>query len=376
MPRTLRIAALQMDAAPAPTGSRLARAADLLAEAAAAGADLVVLPEFFNTGYEFHERNFALAEPLAGPTVTWMAEQARVHGVHLAGTLLLLDEEDIYNAALVVAPDGRIWRYDKQYPWLWERAYFREGGRVAVADTDLGRLGMMICWDAAHPDLWQRYAGRVDALLVMSCSPKMSAADLVFTDGSRANVRQLGPIWENCIYTDQEHFPGADLEAYAAWLGVPVVYTTGAGTVRTRLPRPHLSLLPYLFQRRDLWPRLLQAPNVVLETGFDPQTKVVGPDGAVLQRAPAGGDGLALASVELADTPPRPAGPQPPMRTPPLVYLLSDIVGPALVLDIYRRGARRAWGAHMAPLAPSTRRWLALVGGALALGWLLGRLRP
>jgi predicted amidohydrolase len=42
-----------------------------------------------------------------------MKAQAAQHNIHLVGTLLLLDETDIYNTALLVAPDGRTWRYEK-----------------------------------------------------------------------------------------------------------------------------------------------------------------------------------------------------------------------------------------------------------------------
>src|SRR5215510_7623216 len=181
--RTIKVAAVQMDAAPAPLAERLSRAADLVAEAANGGAQLVVLPELFNTGYEYSDHNYALAERMDGETVTWMKAQAHQHSIHLAGSLMLLDQEDVYNTALLIAPDGRTWRYDKNYPFNWERAYFREGRQITVADTDLGKLGMMICWDSAHPEMWGRYAGKVDAMLIASCPPRLASADLVFPDG-------------------------------------------------------------------------------------------------------------------------------------------------------------------------------------------------
>ena len=135
MKRKLKVAAIQMDCVPVPVTERLSRLAPLIAEAAQAGAQLVVLPELFNTGYEYHARNYALAESLEGETITWMKTQAAQHAIHLVGTLLLLDETDIYNTAALVAPDGRLWRYDKHYVPLWERAYFRGGNHITVADS-------------------------------------------------------------------------------------------------------------------------------------------------------------------------------------------------------------------------------------------------
>jgi len=103
--RTITIAAVQMDAHPAPTAGRLARADRLATAAANDGAQLVVLPELFNTGYAYADANHRLAEPLDGPTPTWMKQAAARLNVHLAGSLMLLDQGQVYNALLLFAPD-------------------------------------------------------------------------------------------------------------------------------------------------------------------------------------------------------------------------------------------------------------------------------
>ena len=90
-----------------------------------------------------------------------MKRTTRRMGIHLAGSLLLLEDGEIYNAMFIVAPDGRSWRYDKSYPWGWVRGYFRENRkkgaqRAVIADTELGSLGMLVCWDAGHPEILYR----------------------------------------------------------------------------------------------------------------------------------------------------------------------------------------------------------------------------
>jgi predicted amidohydrolase len=371
MPRKVKVAALQMDAAPAPVADRLNRAADLIAEAVSAGAQLVSLPEVFNTGYEYTDANYPLAETIDGQTVTWMKAQAAEHQVHLAGSLMLLDDEDVYNTAFLVAPDGRLWRYVKLFPFLWERAYFREGKRITVADTDLGKLGMMICWDSAHADVWSRYAGRVDALLILSCPPKISSADLIFPDETRVKFNELGPVWEH-IYTDEEYFPGVDMDEHAAWLQVPVIQTVGAGTFRTKFPLPQVSVGGYLVARQDLWGQLAQAKDVVLETGFDKQTKVIDASGQVVARVTDEGDGFTVAEVELADEIPQPSAEQPPMRTSKLSYFMTDVFGAGMMTARYRQHVRKQWGEKLAPVDSSTKIWVGITIGALLLGWLFG----
>jgi len=372
MSRSIRLAVIQMDAAPAPVTTRLDRAGDLVAEAAAAGAQLVLLPEVFNTGYEYTDRNYELAEPIDGPTVSWMRARAAQHGCYLAGTLLLLDQEDVFNSALLIAPDGRLWRYDKQYPFAHERAYFREDRHITVAETDFGKIGMMICWDAAHTDVWERYAGKVQMLLIPACPPKLSSADVVFPDGLRVNMRDLSAFARQ-IYTDEEYFPGADLDAHAAWLGVPVALTVGGGTFRSPMPDAPISLGALLSGRPDLWGRMAQADTVRLEAGYDKQTKIVDGQGQVVARVSANGDGYAIGVVSLPDSPPEPTRPQPRMQTSPWAYLMADVIGAGVLSNTYRRELRRRFGKRMAPVDPRTRVWVTAMAGAAAAGWLLGR---
>ncbi len=86
-----------MDAAPTPTELRLERAEKLVGQAAARSAEVAVLPEVFNTGYEYHDRNYAMAEPIGGQTVSWLKSAARKYNLYLAGSLLLRESDGIYN---------------------------------------------------------------------------------------------------------------------------------------------------------------------------------------------------------------------------------------------------------------------------------------
>jgi hypothetical protein len=377
MPRSLTIAAIQMDANPAPTPERLARATHLVEQAAAAGAQLVVLPELFNVGYEYSDRNHARAESLDGATLTWMRQSAARLGIHLAGSLLLLDADEVYNTLFLIAPDGRSWRYDKNYPWGWERGYFRGARGTVVADTDLGRLGMLICWDSAHRDLWQQYAGRVDAIVIASCPPDVTNPIYQFPDGSRLTIDQLGPLMATVKGSGRKVF-GDMINEQTAWLGVPAVNTVGTGRITTDVPRGMATLLALLPSAPWLARYLPMAHRMRMSADLIQGCKVVAADGHVLtEMTQAQGEGFTVATVALGDTP-RPCGAQPPSQVPPFAYLSSDIVLPRLVEPIYRRGVRQAWGEHMAPAGASMGWWKLLGAGALiglAVGLLACRRR-
>ncbi|HEU4322389.1 MAG TPA: carbon-nitrogen hydrolase family protein [Roseiflexaceae bacterium] len=349
MTRTVTIAAVQLDVRPAPLEQRLERAERQAEAAAAQGAQLVVLPELFNRGYAYVDENYPSAETVSGPTAGWMRRTAARLGVHLAGSLMLLDGDEVYNSLLLFAPDGRMWRYDKRFPWGWERAYFRDGHHASVAETDLGRIGMLICWDIAHPQLWAEYAGLVDLMLVASCPPDVNNPTYHLPDGTALSPDDMGPQMARMRGLGRLVF-GDTVDAQAAWLGVPAVQTVGCGRVETPIPHAAAALMALVPSAPGLLRHLPQAGGMRMSCAMNRGCKVVDARGAVLAETPAhAGETFALATVELPDARPQPQGPQPALPVPPAAYLLSDRLLPWLMRPLYQRGVRRFWGQHMAP---------------------------
>lgn len=346
--RTLTVAAVQMDANPAPAAERLARTERLVVEAARAGAQLVVLPELFNTGYGYSDENHRRAERLDGSTATWMRETAARLNVHLAGSLMALEQvgihADIYNALLLFAPDGRTWRYDKSYPWGWERGYFRRSRRsprVTVAQTDLGDLGLLICWDAGHRSLWRQYAGRVDAMVIASCPPNFADPVFHFPDGTQITADDMGPLMASLKDSARKLF-GDMLNQQTAWLGVPLVNTVGCGHIRTDIPHGRLAVLGYALVAPWLLKYVPQADRMQAACDLTPGCKVVDATGeALAERTQEQGEGFAIAEVHLPEEKPVPQGPQPASQMFWPGYLMSDVLLPLFVQSTYRRGLRR-----------------------------------
>lgn len=338
MQRQITLATTQLDVTPAPLDERLARAESLVTRAAQAGAQLVALPELFNTGYAYRDENFALAESAGGPTARWMQQISARLGIHLAGSLLLRDGQDIYNALLLYAPDGRVWRYDKNYPWGWERGYFRERRAITIAETDLGSIGMMLCWDMAHANLWQQYAGKVDLMLACSCPPNLSQPTYHFPDGSRVTGAQMGPVFASMRQAEIRVF--ADTPAQqCAWLGVPFISSTACGRVDTPLPNPLGSFLGFL-------------PAAPWLVGYLPKVRQMGVSASVVEAARifdadgrqlAGlcseqGEAFALAEITLPVERPQPHKPQPKPPVSWLMYFVSDKFLTTVSRGTYARG--------------------------------------
>lgn len=329
-----------MDVAPTPVSERLARAGRLVQMAAQAGAQVIVLPEVFNTGYVYSDANFYLAEPSDGATVAWMRETAVRLDVHLAGSLLLRERGEIYNALLLTAPDGRTWRYDKRYPWGWERGYFRPGRGASVAHTDLGDVGMLICWDTAHRNLWRAYAGRVDMVIASNSPPDVSNPIWRLPDGSRVTMDDtlLGKTRfkgeTHCVF-------GPMLAEQAAWLGVPVVSAGMSGRFQSAIPNGRAFLLSTLPLAPRLVTHLRHADGIMVESAMTPCCKIVDAQGRTRAEATQEqGETFIVAEVTLAGAKAAPRGPQPPSRIMALSYVLSDVLLPLLAISNYWRNVK------------------------------------
>lgn len=159
--------------------ANLDKAAELIAQAAAQGARLVVLPEYFCfLGRRDPEKLAFMETPGQGPIQSFLSEAARKHGIWLLGGTLPLQSEDpdrIYNAMLVYDPQGtQVARYDKIHLFGFrkgEEAYdesisIRPGANgPQVVETPAGRVGLSVCYDLRFPELY-RAMGDVSLIVV------------------------------------------------------------------------------------------------------------------------------------------------------------------------------------------------------------------
>src|SRR5690606_17719489 len=159
--------------------ANLDKAAELIAQAAAQGARLVVLPEYFCfLGRRDPEKLAFMETPGQGPIQSFLSEAARKHGIWLLGGTLPLQSEDpdrIYNAMLVYDPQGtQVARYDKIHLFGFRKgqeAYdesisIRPGANgPQVVETPAGRVGLSVCYDLRFPELY-RAMGDVSLIVV------------------------------------------------------------------------------------------------------------------------------------------------------------------------------------------------------------------
>lgn len=119
-------------------------------------ADLWVLPELFNTGYQFVSKRevAALAEPVPnGPTTERLIRMAKESKAHIVAGLAERSGKTFYNSAVLVGPKGLIARYRKIHLFYEETRWFTPGNLpFQVHPVGKARVGMMICFDWFFPE--------------------------------------------------------------------------------------------------------------------------------------------------------------------------------------------------------------------------------
>ena len=152
---------IQMSATPDPE-ENLKRAIDHVHHAARRGAKIICLPELFQTQY-FCQREdsslFDLAEPIPGPTTEKLASVARELHIVLVASLFEKRAPGVYhNTAVTFDADGALSNvYRKMHipddPLYYEKYYFTPGDLGFKAfETNVGRVGTLVCWDQWYPE--------------------------------------------------------------------------------------------------------------------------------------------------------------------------------------------------------------------------------
>jgi predicted amidohydrolase len=178
---TVRVAAVQATPVVLDAEATVQKTVRLLGEAAAKGIQLAVLPETFVSLYpsnvwarqasgfngfdELWERMWASSVDVPGPLVDRLSEACRRHDLHCAIGVNERESErpgTLYNALLLIGPEGLISKHRKLMPTHHERLFhgIGAGDDLRVAETPVGRIGGLICWENRMPlARWAVYQG-------------------------------------------------------------------------------------------------------------------------------------------------------------------------------------------------------------------------
>lgn len=214
--------------------ANLEAAERLVDQAAAGGAEWIVLPEFFTTGMAFVPELADAGLPPDGVATEFLSGLARRHEATVGGSFLCRDVDgEVRNAFLLAGPDGEVLgRHDKDLPTMWENAFYVGGDDDGVLDGGGLIAGVALCWELMRSQTARRLCGRVDIVVGgsawWSIPPWPPAA--VTRRWEAANARTATNV----------------AEWFAPLVGAPVIHAAHAGPVTCQLPGTPITYRGYL----------------------------------------------------------------------------------------------------------------------------------
>jgi len=271
----MKAAAIQMVSS-SRVAVNLAQARALLQQAADAGAELAVLPEYFCLMGQHDGDKLAIAEPQGeGPLQQFLAQCARDLGLWLVGgTIPLVSPDDpahVFNTTLVFSPQGeRVARYDKVHLFRFdngserydESAVLLAGREPVLFDLDSRdgqrwRVGLSVCYDLRFAELYRAYAAAgATVLLVPSAFTHTTGQahwEVLLRARAIENLSFVVAAAQGGVHDNQRHTWGHAM-VIDPWGKLLAQQDQGAGVVLAELDFAHLQAcrtqLPALQHRR------------------------------------------------------------------------------------------------------------------------------
>ena len=190
------------------------------------GADLVIFPEMSLTGYVVLDQVYELAETVPGTStkrIEALAKQTNMHVIFGMPELSEKTQATVFNTAVFVGPKGLIGKYRKMYlpthSVFEEKRYFRPGYEPAAFQTDLGNIGLSICYDVFFPEVYRLTRLKGAQLLVcISASPAVRKGYFEILTSARA--------LENTAFLAYVNLAGVE-DGLQFWGGSRLVCPTG-----------------------------------------------------------------------------------------------------------------------------------------------------
>jgi len=222
----IRLALAQISSKRENKNENLRKIEKLTLKAKEQGADLVIFPEMSLTGYVVLDQVYELAETIPGPSTQKIGALAKKTGMHIIFGMPELSEKTqatIFNTAVLVGPQGLIGNYRKMYlpthSVFEEKRYFRPGYEPAAFQTDLGNIGLTICYDVFFPEVYRLTRLKGAQLMVcISASPAVRRGYFEILTSARA--------LENTAFLAYVNLSGVE-DGLQFWGGSRLVCPTG-----------------------------------------------------------------------------------------------------------------------------------------------------
>jgi predicted amidohydrolase len=183
---------------------------DAKIEAIGTSTDLILLPEMFTTGFSMNAA--ALAEPMDGLTMEYLAKWATNAQAIVTGSFIAREKGHFFNRLVWMRPDGTYQTYDKRHLFTLadEHLTYTAGTEKLIVDLKGWKICPLICYDLRFP-VWSRNTESYDLLLYVANFPAKRSAAWKSLLTARAVENEVYTIGVNRVGTDGKgHYYSGD----------------------------------------------------------------------------------------------------------------------------------------------------------------------
>ena len=167
--------------------------------------DLLILPEMFTSGFTMNPSS--VAESMQGTTIFWLKNIAKTKNCAITGSLVIVENGNLYNRMVFVFPNGEIQHYDKKHLFTLagEDKIYTSGKEKVIVNYKDFKICLQVCYDLRFP-VFSRNTENYDLLIYVASWPKVrtNAWDILLKARAVENVSYV--IGVNRIGTDNNNF--------------------------------------------------------------------------------------------------------------------------------------------------------------------------
>jgi predicted amidohydrolase len=256
--KDLKIALLQMDSNQNDIAGNMKKIISRVEGAAKEKVNLMVSCELGLSAFLFSRDEYvSIAQTIPGPATEEVGASARKANSYVIFGLPEKDGGDIYNSIAVLGPKGNVVaKYRKMHLWLSENQTFKRGNELCLFDTEFGKMGSTICYDAMYPEVYRALAAKGAGVITHSTGMVTTEdCDKFGWDSNLYNSMIKIRAWENQVYIPSCNRCGNDQFLY--FLANSCVGTPW-GTLEGKLGEAEGTLIVDTdFNRADVWKKYI-----------------------------------------------------------------------------------------------------------------------
>ncbi|NKI17482.1 amidohydrolase [Spongiibacter sp. KMU-166] len=185
------------------------------------GADVIVLPEMFSTGFSMNSED--IAEAADGPTSQWLLAQAAHYDCAISGSVAVRENGEFFNRLFWATPDGTLSHYDKHHLFRMarEHEHYSPGQRRVVVEWRGLRYCLQVCYDLRFP-VFSRNRDDYDVLIYVANWPAQRAYAWRTLLPARAIENQSYVVGVNRVGSDGNGHPYSGDSGIYDFMGKPM----------------------------------------------------------------------------------------------------------------------------------------------------------